>query len=208
MARGRKKKTAESQGAAQDIKEVSELDSEFGAPDIDPEKKVLNARDFELDLNSATLAELAEIAQHYSDRSYETLRRLTRAELLAIIKNESDTRDRAYQGLDRDADNLLKMTVELLDEVKRAREGKPLNPTLKRLFIAQNNKLTEVLVNANVKSGVISIIILLSLAFALFIDSFWGFSAIVEKLKKRANAKQTANQANQDSNQGANPRGF
>lgn len=190
MARGRKKANAESKNEAQKSEVLQEESAEVF------EKKTLDSADFELDLNTATLAELAEIAQHYSDRSYETLRRLTRGELLNIIKNESDTRDKSYNGLDKDADNLLKMFVEILDEIKRARESAPLNPTLKRIFISQNNKLTEVLVNANIKSGVISISILLILSLALFIDAFIGFNSIAKKIRERAK-----NRATQDSQQ-------
>lgn len=196
MARGRKKANAESKSEAQ----KSEVLQEESAEQF--EKKTLDSADFELDLNTATLAELAEIAQHYSDRSYETLRRLTRGELLNIIKNESDTRDKSYNGLDKDADNLLKMFVEILDEIKRARESAPLNPTLKRIFISQNNKLTEVLVNANIKSGIISISILLILSLALFIDAFIGFNSIVKRIKERAKTKNKENVGNNsDSNQ-------
>lgn len=189
MARGRKKANAESQNATQESQVTQEAIQNEAQ-----EKKTIDSADFDIDLNKATLAELAEIAQHYSDRSYETLRRLTRGELLNIIKNESDSRDKSYNGLDKDADNLLKMLVEILDEIKRARENTPLNPTLKRIFTSQNNKLTEVLVNANVKSGVISISILLILSLALFIDAFIGFSNIAKKIRER-----TAKKAQKDS---------
>lgn len=145
----------------------------------------------ELDLSTATLAELATVAEQYSDRSYETLRRLSRGELLEIIKNQCDNREANANSstLHKDADNLLKVFVELLDEIKKARENKPLNATLKRVYISQNNKLTEFLVNANVKSGAVSIGILLVLSFALLFDSFVGFDSFAKKLKERNEAR-------------------
>lgn len=148
----------------------------------------------EIDLSTATLAELAEIAGQYSDRSWETLRRLSRGELLDIIKNQCDNRDSSNSTLHKDADNLLRVFVELLDEIKKARENKPLNATLKRVFIGQNNKLTEFLVNANVKSGLISIIILIALSIALLFDSFIGFDSFAKKLKERREARLKENQ--------------
>lgn len=156
----------------------------------------------EIDLSSATLAELAEVAEQYSHRSWETLRRLSRGELLEIIKNQCDNRDSSNSTLHKDADNLLKVFVELLDEIKKARENKPLNATLKRVFIGQNNKLTEFLVNANVKSGFISIIILIALSIALLFDSFIGFDSFAKKLKEKREARL---KANQNENQNANP---
>lgn len=150
------------------------------------EKKIIDSNNDEIDFNNATLAELAQIAQHYSDRSYETLRRLNRAELINIIKNKSDDRDRTFNGLDRDSDNLLKMIVEILDEIKQARAAQPLNPTLKRIFISQNNKLTEVLINANIKSGLVSISILLIISITLLFDALFGFDVLAKKIKENA----------------------
>lgn len=192
---------AEAEGVAQ---KNADFTQDFGsksadASDAQPEKKRINGS-AELDFNNATLAELAEVAQHYSDRSFETLRRLNRAELINIIKNEADNRDKGFNGLDKDADNLLKLFVELLDEIKRARDNQPLNPTLKRIFCNQNNKLTEILINANVKSGFISVFILIVIATALIFDTFIGFDSISKYFKAKREAKE-ARAKDQQSNQ-------
>lgn len=174
-------------------------------PEIEQEKQYI-ATD-EIDLSVATLAELATIAEQYSDRSFETLRRLSRGELLEIIKNQADNRDSSNSTLHKDADNLLKVFVELLDEVKKAREQKPLNATLKRVFISQNNKLTEFLVNANVKSGVISISILIVLSVALLFDSFVGFDSFAKKLKERNEARRKEAEAKKQESVNQNTQG-
>lgn len=174
-------------------------------PEIEQEKQYI-ATD-EIDLSTATLAELATIAEQYSDRSFETLRRLSRGELLEIIKNQADNRDSSNSTLHKDADNLLKVFVELLDEVKKAREQKPLNATLKRVFISQNNKLTEFLVNANVKSGVISISILIVLSTALLFDSFVGFDSFAKKLKERNEARRKEAEAKKQESANQNTQG-
>lgn len=173
--------------------------------EIEQEKQYI-ATD-EIDLSTATLAELATIAEQYSDRSFETLRRLSRGELLEIIKNQADNRDSSNSTLHKDADNLLKVFVELLDEVKKAREQKPLNATLKRVFISQNNKLTEFLVNANVKSGVISISILIVLSIALLFDSFVGFDSFAKKLKERNEARRKESEAKKQESANQNTQG-
>lgn len=167
--------------------------AEVETPELQNNKQYVSTD--EIDLSTATLAELAEIAEQYSDRSWETLRRLSRGELLDIIKNQCDNRDSSNSTLHKDADNLLKIFVELLDEIKKARENKPLNATLKRVFIGQNNKLTEFLVNANVKSGLISIVILVALSIALLFDSFVGFDTFAKKLKEKREARLKANQS-------------
>lgn len=195
---------AEAEGVAQkNPQNPQNLNAEFADAEDAPQKKRVDSS-AELDFNNATLAELAEVAQHYSDRSYETLRRLNRAELINIIKNEADNRDKGYNGLDKDADNLLKVFVELLDEIKRARENQPLNPTLKRVFINQNNKLTEFLINANIKSGTLSIFILIVLSGALLFDSFIGFSYITKYFKAKREAREAKAKEQQFSEQSTN----
>lgn len=186
-------------------KRIEETVQQNATPEIEQEKQYI-ATD-EIDLSTATLAELATIAEQYSDRSFETLRRLSRGELLEIIKNQADNRDSSNSTLHKDADNLLKVFVELLDEVKKAREQKPLNATLKRVFISQNNKLTEFLVNANIKSGVISISILIVLSIALLFDSFVGFDSFAKKLKERNEARRKEAEAKKQESANQNTQG-
>lgn len=186
-------------------KRIEEPAQQNATPEVEQEKQYI-ATD-EIDLSTATLAELATIAEQYSDRSFETLRRLSRGELLEIIKNQADNRDSSNSTLHKDADNLLKVFVELLDEVKKAREQKPLNATLKRVFISQNNKLTEFLVNANVKSGVISISILIVLSIALLFDSFVGFDSFAKKLKERNEARRKEAEAKKQESANQNTQG-
>ena len=68
-------------------------------------------------LKDLTLAELAELAIPYSNRSIETLKRLKRDELYYIILNKRDDyKAKEYSNLTQDTKDVIELFIELLND--------------------------------------------------------------------------------------------
>ena len=137
-------------------------------------------------LQDLTLAELAEIAIKYSNRSIETLKRLKRDELYYIILNKKDDfKTREFATLTQDTKDVIELFIELLNDCKKKREGKELNALLVKILRKQDKKINESLVKIGASGGIISYSLLIFVIFACFIDAFIGFDNLIEKIKKR-----------------------
>lgn len=137
-------------------------------------------------LKDLTLAELAEVALPYSNRSIETLKRLKREELYYIIHNKKDDfKTREYASLTQDTKDVIDLFIELLNDYKKKREGKDLNALLVKILRKQDKKINESLVKIGASGGIISYSLLIFVIIGCVIDAFIGFDNLIEKIKKR-----------------------
>ena len=138
-------------------------------------------------LKDLTLAELAEIAIKYSNRSIETLKRLKREELYYIILNKKDDfKAKEYSNLTQDTRDVIELFIELLNDCKKKREGKELNALLVKILRKQDKKINESLVKIGASGGIISYSLLIFVIVGCIIDAFIGFDNLVEKIKKKS----------------------
>ena len=147
-------------------------------------------------LKDLTLAELAELALPYSNRSIETLKRLKRDELYYIILNKRDDyKAKEYSNLTQDTKDVIELFIELLNDCKKKREGKDLNALLVKILRKQDKKINESLVKIGASGGIISYSLLIFVVIGCVIDAFIGFDNLIEKIKKRtANVEQSTQQ--------------
>ena len=147
-------------------------------------------------LKDLTLAELAELALPYSNRSIETLKRLKRDELYYIILNKRDDyKAKEYSNLSQDTKDVIELFIELLNDCKKKREGKDLNALLVKILRKQDKKINESLVKIGASGGIISYSLLIFVVIGCVIDAFIGFDNLIEKIKKRtANVEQSTQQ--------------
>ena len=143
-------------------------------------------------LKDLTLAELAELAIPYSNRSIETLKRLKRDELYYIILNKRDDyKAKEYSNLSQDTKDVIELFIELLNDCKKKREGRELNALLVKILRKQDKKINESLVKIGASGGIISYSLLIFVVIGCVIDAFIGFDNLIEKIKKRtANVEQ------------------
>ena len=147
-------------------------------------------------LKDLTLAELAELALPYSNRSIETLKRLKRDELYYIILNKRDDyKAKEYSNLTQDTKDVIELFIELLNDCKKKREGRELNALLVKILRKQDKKINESLVKIGASGGIISYSLLIFVVIGCVIDAFVGFDNLIEKIKKRtANVEQPKEQ--------------
>lgn len=178
---------------------ASEVESADFIPELDAEDAPLIADDSPLDgesetaqLDSLTLAELADIAIKFSNRGIETLKRLKREELYYIILNQKDDfKAREYGSLNQDSRDLIELLIDVLGDVKQKREGRPLNAVIVKIFRNQNKKLCELFVRAGASGSIVGYIVLFCATGALLIDAFCGFERVADFFKNK-NTKPTA----------------
>lgn len=138
-----------------------------------------------LSLSNLTLAELAELARPYSNRSETTLQRLKREELIYIITNKRDDYAKTeLSNLNRDSKDLIEIIVSILEDIKQARGGGNLNALLVRIFRNQGNRLAEGFVKIGVSGGVFGWIMCGVVSTLLIVDSVWGLQSISKLFKK------------------------
>ena len=147
-------------------------------------------------LKDLTLAELAELALPYSNRSIETLKRLKRDEHYYIILNKRDDyKAKEYSNLTQDTKDVIELFIELLNDCKKKREGRELNALLVKILRKQDKKINESLVKIGASGGIISYSLLIFVVIGCVIDAFIGFDNLIEKIKKRtANVEQSTQQ--------------
>ena len=147
-------------------------------------------------LKDLTLAELAELALPYSNRSIETLKRLKRDELYYIILNKRDDyKAKEYSNLTQDTKDVIELFIELLNDCKKKREGRELNALLVKILRKQDKNINESLVKIGASGGIISYSLLIFVVIGCVIDAFIGFDNLIEKIKKRtANVEQSTQQ--------------
>ena len=147
-------------------------------------------------LKDLTLAELAELAIPYSNRSIETLKRLKRDELYYIILNKRDDyKAKEYSNLTQDTKDVIELFIELLNDCKKKREGRELNALLVKILRKQDKKINESLVKIGASGGIISYSLLIFVVIGCVIDAFIGFDNLIEKIKKRtSNVEQSTQQ--------------
>lgn len=138
-----------------------------------------------LSLSNLTLAELAELARPYSNRSETTLQRLKREELIYIITNKRDDYAKTeLSNLNRDSKDLIEIIVSILEDIKQARGGGNLNALLVRIFRNQGNRLAEGFVKIGVSGGVFGWAMCGIVSTLLVVDSVWGLQSISKLFKK------------------------
>lgn len=137
-------------------------------------------------LENYTLAELADLALPYSNRSIETLKRLKREELIYIITNKKDDyRAKEYSNLANDTKDIIELFIEILSDYKKKREGRELNALLVKILRKQDKKINESLIKIGASGGIISYSLFFVIVIGCFIDAFIGFDNLFEKIKKR-----------------------
>lgn len=155
-ARGRPKKT-----------ENESINENIENPFLEAEKEESTETDGE-NLSNLTLKELAILALPYSHRSITTLERLSRAELIKIIKDQKDDSSREAKTLDNDLGDLLEVFIGVMGEIKQNRHEKPLNPLFIKLAKSQSRKLSELFIKIGVSGGILAWVVLF-VAFCLII---------------------------------------
>lgn len=150
-------------------------------------------------LNNLTLAELAEIAKPFSNRSTETLKRLKREELIYIITNEKDDYAKTeLSNLNRDSKDLIEVIISILADIKEARGGGNLNALLVRIFRNQGNRISEAFIKLGVSGNIFGWIMCGFVCVLLIIDSVFGLQSIskIFKKQKKDNEKEPNNNYN------------
>ena len=175
-------------------------EEETNIPEVDETPLIMDENDNETlsddNLKDLTLAELAELALPYSNRSIETLKRLKRDELYYIILNKRDDyKAKEYSNLTQDTKDVIELFIELLNDCKKKREGRELNALLVKILRKQDKKINESLVKIGASGGIISYSLLIFVVIGCVIDAFIGFDNLIEKIKKRtANVEQSTQQ--------------
>lgn len=140
----------------------------------------------EIALSNLTLAELAELARPYSNRSETTLQRLKREELIYIITNKRDDYAKTeLSNLNRDSKDLLEIIISILEDIKQARGGGNLNALLVRIFRNQGNRISEGFIKIGVSGGVFGWVMCGIVSSLLIVDSVFGLQSISKIFKKK-----------------------
>lgn len=158
--------------------------------EVDETPLITDERDIKIisddNLKDLTLAELAELALPYSNRSIETLKRLKRDELYYIILNKKDDyKAKEYSNLSQDTKDVIELFIELLNDYKKRRKGRELNALLIKILRKQDKKINESLIKIGASGGIISYSLLLFVLVSCFIDAFIDFNDLIEKIKKK-----------------------
>lgn len=158
--------------------------------EVDETPLITDERDIKIisddNLKDLTLAELAELALPYSNRSIETLKRLKRDELYYIILNKKDDyKAKEYSNLSQDTKDVIELFIELLNDYKKRRKGRELNALLIKILRKQDKKINESLIKIGASGGIISYSLLLFVLIGCFIDAFIDFDDLIEKIKKK-----------------------
>lgn len=150
--------------------------------------------------NDMTLEALAELAHPFSNRSIETLKRLKRAELIYIIENQKDDYKKSnLSTIDNDTKDLIELFLEIMNDIKQKREGKPVNAVLQKILRNQSKKISETLVKIGASGGIIAYTLLFGVIILIIIDSTIGLFSIhklFNKSKKVNNEKKPNNYNN------------
>lgn len=137
-------------------------------------------------LSNLTLAELADLAKPFSNRSTETLKRLKREELIYIITNEKDDYAKTeLSNLNRDSKDLIEVIISILSDIKEARGGGNLNALLVRIFRNQGNRISEAFIKLGVSGSIFGWIMCGFVCVLLVIDSVVGLQSISKIFKKQ-----------------------
>lgn len=137
-------------------------------------------------LSNLTLAELADLAKPFSNRSTETLKRLKREELIYIITNEKDDYAKTeLSNLNRDSKDLIEVIISILSDIKEARGGGNLNALLVRIFRNQGNRISEAFIKLGVSGSIFGWIMCGFVCVLLIIDSVFGLQSISKIFKKQ-----------------------
>lgn len=138
-----------------------------------------------LSLSNLTLAELAELARPYSNRSETTLQRLKREELIYIITNKRDDYAKTeLSNINRDSKDFLEVIISILTDIKEARGEGDLNALLVRIFRNQGNRVAEGFVKMGVSGGTFGWIMCIFVTFLLVVDAVFGLQSIPKIFKK------------------------
>lgn len=137
-------------------------------------------------LSNLTLAELADLAKPFSNRSTETLKRLKREELIYIITNEKDDYAKTeLSNLNRDSKDLIEVIISILSDIKEARGGGNLNALLVRIFRNQGNRISEAFIKLGVSGSIFGWIMCGFVCILLVVDSVVGLQSISKIFKKQ-----------------------
>ena len=151
-------------------------------------------------LSGLTLAELAELARPYSNRSVETLKRLKREELLYIVINQKDDYKKSeLSNLNQDTKDLIELSIEILNDIKIKRTGQPVNAILLKIYRNQDKKISEGFVKIGASGGIIGYSLCFFIILCVVIDAFFGFDAIFNRYKdknKESDKKSNETQSN------------
>lgn len=148
-------------------------------------------------LNNLTLAELADLAKPFSNRSTETLKRLKREELIYIITNEKDDYAKTeLSNLNRDSKDLIEVIISILADIKEARGGGNLNALLVRIFRNQGNRISEAFIKLGVSGSIFGWIMCGFVCVLLIIDSVFGLQSISKLFKKQKKDDETKPNSN------------
>jgi hypothetical protein len=153
------------------------------------------------ELEEKTIAELAVLAAQYVELTETTLKKnFKKAEIINIILNNGlDKKRKSGSGRKADGDNansIIDMLLEILDNVKTDRDKKPLNKYAKKLFRTNAiNIIDSKLENAEQSAHTASYVILMGAGALLVIEALIGFKNIPTLLKRwkdKKNANKTA----------------
>lgn len=172
------------------IKNSKNIDSVAVTDESTHLKNESNHEQNDVDYTQLTNNDLARIIieRGYSTRAESTLSRLSKDELLLIIANKSDdVKGDAYKTNIESAHEIVKIIIDLMDEIKQAREQKQNNQTLKNFTQKQSISLATYLngINAN-NYGLIALIIGLLI---ICIDSIIGFANLKKVFIKNGKNK-------------------
>ncbi|MDE6886172.1 MAG: hypothetical protein K2P17_03950 [Helicobacteraceae bacterium] len=196
----RKRNTKAESGAENEAEKSETLETPIfnDEGDKEPLIKDENEQEFNTEnLKNKTLAELAELAQPYSNRSIETLKRLSREELIYIITNKKDDfKSKEYGSLGSDTKDIIELFIEILNEHKIKHQGRELNALLCKILRKQDKKISEGLIKIGASGSIISYLLLSFIIIGLIIDATIGFDKFLSKLQKKNSENATESKEN------------
>lgn len=196
----RKRITKTKNEAENGAEKSEELSAPFFNDESDKEPLIKEENETEIDkedLKSQTLAELAELALPYSNRSIETLKRISREELIYIITNKKDDyKAKEYGTLGSDTKDIIELFIEILNEHKIKTQGRELNALLCKILRKQDKKISEGLVKIGASGSIISYFLLFFIIIGLVIDATIGFDGLLSKFKRKDKENDTNAQEN------------
>lgn len=129
----------------------------------------------------------------FSSLSLSTLERKTAKELDLIIELERDLEKEDYDKENIETSkSLVEMGLNILESIKKERENKGINETLKK-FIIKNAE--NIHLNYKV-SKVLSLVLFIIIGLFLLVDSIFGFSKVRDFFIKTFKKKQDENKPN------------
>lgn len=145
----------------------------------------------DVDYTTLTNNDLARIivARGYSTRAESTLSRLSKDELLLIIAEKADERKGdLHKSNIESAQELIKIYIDFMDEIKKARDDKENNKTLKNFTQKQSVSIAPFLNNVSLSNyGIIALIFGLLL---IGLDSIVGFKNLKELITKKVKSSE------------------